>query len=284
MLQISKNVVKRSRSARIIYSEVSALLHTHFGESGNELKQLQKLGGTKKGLPCFVFGNGPSLKILDIPKFNDFRLKTSAELFVVNNFLASEMARYVNPDHLVLSDPASFCDDYIAALRANGIEKRVDTLWIPAGKNLEEKIKPKNLLYFNDRDSRLTGRRNVNPVRPRGYVSMTAYKALAVAVYLGFDPIYLLGIDNSYLDKVRVDLHNRVFRTDSHFDSEAYPDDASRDYWPADQGYDLGSLLRAYAKLFEDLKLFPANRIRHLDPNSLVDAFPKTRGLDVIKI
>jgi hypothetical protein len=111
------------------------------------------------------------------------------------------------------------------------------------------------------------------------------YKALAIAVYLGYSRIYLCGLDNSYVKTFFVDADNRIYRKDEHFDSDIYQIDGQRDYCLADR-YGVGgvsALLMDYALHFSQLHRFPADRIVNLDPDSLIDAFPKVHDLDVYR-
>ena len=67
---------------------------------------------------------------------------------------------------------------------------------------------------ITDEEIRIFG--NTSPVFPRGYVSMTLFKALALALFIDYDSIFVLGMDNTYPRNLYCDTHNRVMRLEHH--------------------------------------------------------------------
>jgi len=111
---------------------------------------------------------------------------------------------------------------------------------------------------------------NVNPLFPRGYISMTLYKALAVASWLGYQKIFVLGMDNTYPRNVYCDRDNRILNLEVHAGRTDYVADI------ADLYGSMGDMVHELAYLFYDARKFAVNdRIVNLDPYSLTDAFPK---------
>lgn len=181
------------------------------------------------------------------------------------------------------SDPASFSDSHRQRLEKwSGKFKR---LFVPTphDKTLQNQLANVAVYPFCDAEDSWVFSRNISPLYPRSYVSMTAYKALAIALFLGYEKVYICGFDNTYIRNFHVDEANRVYRLDEHFDSVAYPNGKRRDYWPANTfgAGAVAELLVQYARLFKDLHRFPADRVINLDANSLVDAFAKSHDLDV---
>jgi hypothetical protein len=107
---------------------------------------------------------------------------------------------------------------------------------------------------------------------------MTLYKALSVAIWLGYDRIYVLGMDNTYPRNVYCDRDNRVLNLEIHAGREDYAADWSRLY----RG--VGDLIYELAYLFYDARKFAAaGRVVNLDPYSLTDAFPKV-SIEELKV
>ena len=97
-----------------------------------------------------------------------------------------------------------------------------------------------------------------------------------MAVYMGYDKIYLLGFDNSNFlnyrgrpDNLMQDLGGataeRKFEKKSSFIGEYEKEFTSG----------MAGRMQSYAHLFGDLQKFDNGKIFNLDPYSLTDAFPK---------
>jgi hypothetical protein len=126
-------------------------------------------------------------------------------------------------------------------------------------------------LYFDD--SGLEGwTKNISPLRPRGYLALTAYKALAFASFLGFNRIYIIGIDNTMFRSIAVDDKNRLIQYPNHFFSQgAVTTDISGMYPNGMSDYfrDMSLCFSSLTKYFSHLPVV------NLDEDSLVDCFPK---------
>lgn len=255
-----------------------------------ELKQLQKLSAlksSKRGKRALVLGNGPSLGYLNGEKLLQFR--SGGNEIIAVNFWTSTHLGEVAPDYLVISDGVTLAD--------------TESLF---GEKLSEDFKKKNALlaaFLRKREqigivcplirvkeligqfgaARITGfvdhemraiTSNIDPRFPRGYASLTLFKALAIAIHMGYDEICLLGMDNTFPRDTFCDSENRIYRLERHaggddtiFDQSAvYP---SMDVWAQD-----------LLDLFSDLhRCFMGYPILNLDPYSLTDTFRKIESL-----
>ncbi|NKQ39706.1 MAG: hypothetical protein HF967_09635, partial [Methanosarcinales archaeon] len=229
---------------------------------------------------CFVFANGPSINLLDLKKIEKYQ-KYGFDVICVNSYILSDMAKTVVPNYYVLSDPLSFniSKNAIPSDYTSMNKKQIDSLdklnipvFIPA--QFFNLCKIKHQYIFNDFENRFIG--NIDPTKPRGYVSMTAYKSLAIACYLGYDTIYICGFDSDYFKSICVDENNNIYYIDKHYDD----DGVNRRVTP-NAGKGLGNLLWEHHFLFKNMELFSDYNIIHLDKNSLVDAFSKKHNLDV---
>jgi len=135
-------------------------------------------------------------------------------------------------------------------------------------------------LYFDD--SGLEGwTKNISPLRPRGYIPLTAYKALAFANYLGFQRINIIGIDNSMFRTVAVDTENRLIQYPNHFfEKGAVTTDISYFYPTGINDYfrDMSLCFGSLASYFVGLPIV------NLDGESLVDCFSKDTSSQLLKL
>ncbi len=241
----------------------------------DELKRTKKLKNTKVGKKCFVFANGPSMNMLDVKKIEKYQ-KTGFDVICVNSYILSDMAKTVVPNYYVLSDPSYFghSQNVIDSEKrqiARLIELNI-VVFIPA--QFSNRYLFKHNYIFNDLHNRFI--RNIDPTRPRGYISMTAYKALAIACHLGYDSIYICGFDNDYFKTITVDENNDLYYIDKH-----YYDNGIKLKIAPNAGKGLGNYLWEHHLLFKGLELFNRHNIINLNKNSLVDAFSKSHDLDV---
>jgi hypothetical protein len=251
------------------------------------IEDLLPLRDQHRGESCLVFGNGPSLSILDPAKVKAIS-EGGMDVFCVNHFVESDKFDLPHGVSLVLSDPKTLEGDWVSRYAESKVPVR--RVFIPHRiykPGLVQAAKGGFEVFpFNDNAVSWIFSRNIDPTRPRSYLSMTLYKALAIAVFLGYSKIFLCGLDNSYVKTFFVDSENRLYRMDEHFDSEIYQLDGQRDYHLSDR-YGPGgvaAMLMDYALQFSQLHRFPQDRIVNLDPDSLIDVFSKSHDLDIYKI
>lgn len=224
---------------------------------------------------ALILGNGPSLLKLNSTKV----LIDNPEIWVINDFYKFRDASNLEVSYYVLSDPAYFLGlptienvklkpvlDYVKVKNA--------TLILPhwAKSLLSEDINSVKVYYFDDRELSAWSN-NTNPVKPRGYLSLTLYKALGFALYLGYKKIFVLGMDNSEFMGYGSDESNRLLLHGNH----AHQDE--------DNAYDMSgiyldgmaSALSSLSHNFGDLLKFKGP-IVNLDTESLTTRFPKERN------
>ena len=291
----SKALPDPSRPSEVFYyysNQIHKLLRTWFHFSvmdpfGTKRKKdfhaLIKFKGTGFGKACFVIANGPSLQKLDPHKLKYYCEANRADLFCVNYFVNSTFAATTGADYWVLSDPESLNlsreEAQVAFLNAEKFVRR--GVFVP--KQYEGRLPKKAGLpqiSFNDSVTSHIFSRSISPVKPRSYASMSAYKALAIAIYGGYSPIYICGFDNTYVRNLGCDRDNRIYRINEHFDSKAYPNTNPIQYLNF-KSRKVSDELIAYSKLFSDLWKFRGNNIINLDIDSLTDAFPKEDSINV---
>ncbi len=238
-----------------------------------------------KGKVAFVLANGPSIKKLDAHKIQAFKSSQNADIFCVNFFINSEFAETTEVDYWVISDPRSFdltIEESAQAFQASKtlVRKALFTSNIYSSKIKGITATP--VIEFNDIETSNIFSNNIDPRFPRSYLSMSAYKALALAVYANYDKIYICGFDNTYVRNLGCDRLNRIYRTNEHFDAKAYPNTNPIQLLNY-QHRTVADELLAYTRLFNDLKKFPSHKVVNLDVDSLTDAFEKDDSLDFFK-
>ncbi len=270
---ISLAIIRRLRVlAFCVYRELSTLSFRR-----TATKHLRNSKNSKGLREALVLGNGPSIKAIDWEKLALENL--NLDVFVVNWFVLS--ANTFIPDYVVLSDPAMH--------PASKSDERNSLLW----KRLEELqsailVVPLSWFRVLRHDSRFNQRiiyfvdsslegwwKGISPLLPRGYASLTAYKALAVANYLGYRRISILGIDNTMFYGLHVSPSNQILLKDHHFYSSDIDNDLSK-FFPngvADYFYDLSLCFMYLKSCFSKL-----NHVVNLDERSLVDTFTKSKS------
>jgi hypothetical protein len=256
----------------------------------SKLMERKRIGA---GKIAFVFASGPSINKLNPDKIRKVCKDINGEILCVNYFINSEFAKVTGMDYWLLSDPRHFdlslIDTVIAHKKATEIVK--NALFVPhffMDKAIQ--ISNLNIIPFNDIETSSIFSMNIDPCFPRSYVNMSAYKALAIAIFLGYDRIYIGGFDNTYIRDLGCDENNFIYRRTNHFYG------SQNDFLQPIRDYKMGlgvnekprnrnvaEELMAYSRLFSDLSKFSKYDIVNLDPDSLTDTFPKNHILDVYK-
>ena len=241
------------------------------------LRSTRQAKGSHTSQEALVIGNGPSAATLDWEAVNAEQ-KNGLQVFTINYFLLSEANGVFTPDYVVLSDPITK-PNVVSNLRTQELWQKIREIpgsklvvpisWFPLMQSDLELSH--RTMYFDD--SGLEGwTKNIAPTRARGYLPLTAYKALAFAGYLGFNRINIIGIDNSMFRTISVDIENKLIQYPNHFfEKGAVFTDLSYFYPTGINDY-----FRDVSLCFSSLTTyFTGLPIVNLDGESLVDCFPK---------
>jgi hypothetical protein len=246
------------------------------GPKRKHLKETRVLKNSKKGKVALILGSGPSLNNLNTNILGDY----IDDVFVINSFNQLEVATKIKPAFYGLSDPAHFGSlSGEQAMELNAILDYIKdceaTLVLPHTAFFAKVFASFNRVFFDDREKTFLNR-NIGPLKPRSYGSTTIYKMLAMATFMGYKEIFILGFDNTNFlnyrgrpDNLMQDVGGataiRKIEKKSSFIGEYEKEFTSG----------MAGRMQSYAHLFGDLHKFKNFKVSNLDPHSLTDAFPK---------
>lgn len=238
-----------------------------------ERKITKELLLSKKGKCAIVLANGPSVALLDPKKVSELNY----DIFAVNGYVNSEFSEVLKPTHYVLSDPGYFDFNNSNYQTTKKVFNLDATLFVPFHLGLKTQSRA-NVYKFCDREDRSS--KNVsNILRPRGYLSMTAYKALSITLYMGYEKVYICGFDNDYILNVSNDEDNNLAYLNAHFYNLLGKEEDVSKLWPS-----IGYMMYTEHFLFTDLDKFNLDcdgKIINLSKKSLCNSFSKKHCLDI---
>lgn len=231
------------------------------------LKDFQAFKNIHSGKRCFIVGSGPSIKNQNVEKLKD------EWTFVMNTFCLHEHYDKIHPKFYVI-----FHSEYLS-----GNQTSIEFL-----KTLDKKVHPDTVMILPLKSKRIIEENNVLSKNKKLYVYVkgflskertspvdmtksvptpmsTSVMCLMAAIYMGFDPIYLMGLEHNWLAM----LPGKEFQ---HFSdgkstqflhrnpNESYEQDCWTSYL----------LFRNYRFLKNSSK----SKIYNLTPNSFLDTFP----------
>ncbi len=240
------------------------------------LRETRNLENSKKGKVALVLGSGPSLNNLNLNLLGDY----IDDVFVINSFNQLEVSKKVKPTFYGLSDPAHF--GILSNDQATELNEILDyvkvsqaTLVLPHTAYSAKSFSNSARIFFDDRE-RIFLNRSISPLKPRSYGSTTIYKMLAMAVFMGYKEIFILGFDNTNFlnyrgrpDNLMQDVGGATATRKVEVKSK-FIGDYEREFTSG-----MAGRMQSYAHLFGDLHKFKTYKVSNLDPNSLTDAFPK---------
>lgn len=249
-----------------------------------EYIEIFSIKGVEKGRKALVIGHGPSLGLIDgFVKDEDLN---EFDIITINYWQDVDFFNNRKPNILVLSDPLIIEDlidfDYrnLNNLLIEKNRKLIESLVV--NKNIKiycpiqfvSKISSflKNSSVYGFVDLEMSHITNNTDIRlPRGYCSVTVYKAIAIAEYLEYEKIFILGIDNTYPHDLLCNERNEILRIDTRIGADPKLIDFSSHYshmgaWAQDIFYLFNDLNRCFGQF---------KNIINLDPYSLVDTFSK---------
>ena len=246
------------------------------------INKFKRLKNTKVDKKAFVFANGPSLGKLDPYKIKKYQ-EMGYDVFAGNSYINSSFGEIVVPDYYIFSDNVHFgrhsSTDTIEHYARD--VKRILELKIPIfiPHRYCRKIDWPNSYVFNDSFD-VFSNNVVDMTKRKGYVSLTLFKAISAACYMGYEKIYICGFDNDYFKYYQGDEDNNIFFLDNHFYSKENSEPVKR---KQEFHKSMGELLLNISLLFAGLEKFKTKPIINLDKSGLVNSFSKKHSLDVYR-
>ncbi len=240
---------------------------------------LRAVKNVHSSTPALVMGNGPSTSQLAPSDIKAF-VQRGGHLFTVNNIFEYRELSDINIFCHTLSDPSSVDEvrEHKSDMKKFLMSGKVNLLYVPENqvKNYGASLPQIEALAFCDVEIRTLGWKKSNsirPDRPRSFLSLTVYKALALAIWMGHSPIYIVGFDNTYVRDLYCNPNNEIILRQRHCYGESDPGNYSGLYGS------VSDLVYELALAFSDLHKFKGFSILNLDPYSLTDAFPKAHSV-----
>lgn len=152
-------------------------------------KKILALKDKYKGKRCFIIGGSPSLKLLDLTKLND------EYTFTTNRGYLLENQGLKHSNFHVMSDVRTFTVDHVE----NEINKDFSDLFlIYAGIDFpfDDKVVFYDFKYATSQS--LNENFDCDLTKPLLACSSVILLVIQIACYLGFDKVYLIGVDMDY--------------------------------------------------------------------------------------
>jgi hypothetical protein len=237
------------------------------------------LRNSKKKKRLLIVGNGPSqgyLKKNDLKRF----LKSGGEIICINYWNQNKILSSCAPTWLCLSDPLHFSKKDSRQINLIKYLKNNPSIKIIIPTSQIKNFKAFNLVnkFYCFIDVELSISKNISPIFPRGYLSLTLYKALAWASYLNYNLIGIIGMDNTYIRNLYCNNKNEIKLKEEHAGIKPFLTNYSIYY------SNVASAIDELVRHFYHLEYFPTQNIVNLDPYSLSDRFKKVDKKNFFKI
>lgn len=156
--------------------------------------RLWKYKGIHRGERCFIIGNGPSLRIEDL----DVLAKQREICFGLNLIHMVYRNTRWRPDYLCVSDTLTIKKNAQKIVKNNDCPLFIADSFLRffGDEQIDEQILPFCKLYPNETNNFEYGF-SMDITEGVCNANSVAYYALQIAVYMGFEEIYLLGMDNN---------------------------------------------------------------------------------------
>jgi hypothetical protein len=186
---------RRERSARPLVSYLQA--HLLDENVRNMSRRMRSLQGKHRGQRCFIMGSGPSLNKMDLELLSQDHVWGVNKCYLLFERISWRPAFYVAVDTRVVPDSAAEINRLIEDLpqttcffpvqyRDEQVLQSAPNVYWYRQVGWSEKKAPAERTFTTDASRWVAGVRTVT------------IAAMQLAVYLGFNPIYLIGCDTSY--------------------------------------------------------------------------------------
>lgn len=198
-------------------------------------------------------------------------------VFTMNSYCLDSISKKLIPDYYLLSDPANFeTENESIKVDNNALKKYIKNSAIkfisPYGAKWKFYKKP----YLEFNDSQNLSSNNIDPRKPRGYRSNTGFKAIALALALGYNKVFMVGFDFDYPRKITINKSNKIFLKNKHSHSEQNID--ASEYFDS-----VAHAMHWWAQDYWHLKKLSSSKVVNITKNSMIDVFPRMNPKSFIR-
>lgn len=256
------------------------------------LRENLSLQNSKKGKRCFILGTGPSIQSIDL------NILKNEDTFAVNDFDKFPAFSNLCPKYYVLMDTIYFASNNNDNIWAKNIEHKllaipkdtyVFTNILNKNKIEEKKLFPYNPKYYLSLCGLFSDKINftIDIDKTIPYVKNVTLACLIIAVYMGYEEIYLLGCEHNYLASRssvgKLKIIDHCYEEDEMKNIDANDKENIKKYaLERDFQMSYESCIANTLQLFKNYRLFyqkvkkihPETKIYNATPNSFLDVFP----------
>ena len=269
----------------------SLVFYELFKKKNKRIEQVLKnnnvLFNIQNGNRCFIFGNGPSIKQLDFSLFQNEFVFTVNQLVKNPNFskLSSNIHFWADRSFFIRDDSEAGKQllEAMKKTKESGIATFYPIQDIDFIKN-NDLLNSKTFFHYSSGMQRNKDKRFIDfSGRTPGFATVVQW-CIALAVYMGFKEIYLLGCDNTAI----IQTYNAFL--DNDVDGYAY--EVSEQEKQRIKNLVSAQSLEAYTishlRTFEDYRILKKYcdrrcvKLVNCTPKSLIDCLPKENVYDVL--
>jgi hypothetical protein len=170
--------------------------------------RMEALRGLYRGQRCFLLGNGPSLNNMNLDLFKNEIVWGANRCYLLFDRIQWRPKFYTAVDTLVIPDNAT---------EINQLSERLpdSSFFYPVAFHYEGILNSrKNVYWFNQTDLNEQdlpdGMFSLNPVKSVVSVRTVTITMMQLAVFMGFNPIYLIGCDTNYQIPATVQIEDAI--------------------------------------------------------------------------
>lgn len=227
----------------------------YFPKSTKRLRPLRQMRNVKKNIPVLIVGNGPSLATLTSEQVKKLKLQ-NAEVITMNNYEKTSISSEIIPEFHFLLDPEYQRVEFEAHKSIQTyLESHPEIQLIQSSLVQVDFNWTKTSLFVNGIQA-VGLWKSDSPLKANTYPQGVLFSALKFAHFLGYSPIYVTGIDNSFY---KHHLHNQIGTIIIDTDSlHLYSDEAEGKYAKTIPFLtrNMSDVLFAHAIFLRDLKKF----------------------------
>jgi len=189
--------------------------------------KLIQIKGIKKNKNVLIIAGGPSADRLNVKDLKKFQKKN--DIIFINYSNLNKKFKKIIPDYQLISDPnvLELKKNMMSNTRRQIEKIKMFKNFICSNKNikvflpinhvkkLSAIIDCKRIFGFCDSDLSYIYNSTI-PILPRGYLSSTSFKAIAIATWMGYKRQYIIGLDHSYINNLRTGSKNEILQVETH--------------------------------------------------------------------